>query len=286
MNVTTELLRIVQQAHSVSRMLEAAVSVMREWFRADTCAAFLLDDAGELVLRASAFSSASIQFDAPEAARIAAEAIALHRVLTQQGASGTLVAAPMRFRDTALGALVVENRGARVLTVPDDGDLASMCAHLAGVVENTRLVAALDRGESPLPRVVPRAAAKDVTGECTRRGVAASPGVASGKAVSRRHRPLTPDGRSVADVEPHAERAHARIAFEKTRNDVLRVQSAVARELDEEHALIFAAHLLLLRDPMLLANIERRIVAGSTAGLAIDGAFREFENRLSAVADA
>ena len=39
--------------------------------------------------------------------------------------------------------------------------------------------------------------------------------------------------------------------------DVSRIQASAAREIDEEHALIFASHLLFLNDPTLLANIDR-----------------------------
>jgi hypothetical protein len=37
MKVTTELLDIVERAHSLVRILEEAVSVISEWFRADGC---------------------------------------------------------------------------------------------------------------------------------------------------------------------------------------------------------------------------------------------------------
>jgi phosphotransferase system enzyme I (PtsP) len=76
------------------------------------------------------------------------------------------------------------------------------------------------------------------------------------------------------------------IAIEKARNDILRVQVAAAREIDEEHALIFASHLLLLNDPALLERLDREIARGSSAPLAIDAAVGEFEARLRLVPDA
>ncbi len=77
-----------------------------------------------------------------------------------------------------------------------------------------------------------------------------------------------------------------RTAIEKTRNDVSRIQVAAAREIDEEHALIFASHLLLLNDPALLERVDQEIGRGVSAPLAIDAAFEEFEARLRLVPDA
>jgi phosphotransferase system enzyme I (PtsP) len=77
-----------------------------------------------------------------------------------------------------------------------------------------------------------------------------------------------------------------RTAIEKTHNDVSRIQVAAAREIDEEHALIFASHLLLLNDPTLLEHIDQKIARGVSAPLAIDAALEEFETRLRLVPDA
>jgi phosphotransferase system enzyme I (PtsP) len=81
------------------------------------------------------------------------------------------------------------------------------------------------------------------------------------------------------------ERARVRIAIEKTRNDLLRIQVAAAREIDEEHALIFGSHLLLLNDPMLLGRIDGEIAGGASGPRAIESALDEFETRLRHVPD-
>jgi phosphotransferase system enzyme I (PtsP) len=81
------------------------------------------------------------------------------------------------------------------------------------------------------------------------------------------------------------ERARVRTAFQKTHNDVTRIQLAAAREIDEEHALIFASHLLLLGDPTLLEHIDERIARGVSAPIAIDAVLGELETRLSLVPD-
>jgi phosphotransferase system enzyme I (PtsP) len=77
-----------------------------------------------------------------------------------------------------------------------------------------------------------------------------------------------------------------RTAFRKTHDDISRVQVAAAREIDEEHALIFTSHLLLLKDPGLMERIEEKICRGISAPFAIDAALEEFETRLRLVSDA
>lgn len=74
--------------------------------------------------------------------------------------------------------------------------------------------------------------------------------------------------------------------MEKAHNDLSRIQVAAAREIDEEHALIFASHLLLLHDPTLLSRVDEEIGRGLSAALAIDAALGEFEARLRLVPDA
>lgn len=289
MNVTTELLEIVQQAHSLPRILDAATRVIGEWFRADNCSAFLLDEHGNLVLRASAASAPRGADDAgvEEISSIAQRVRAAQRVTTVTSRDLSLLAAPILRRDNLIGVLVVQSGGRREFSVRDQDDLATICVQLVGVVENARIVDALDREGSLPPRVTAPPLVQPNEGrERTLRGIAAVPGVAIGKAVFRVvQAPEVAIGPELR-APPEAERARASAAIEKTRNDVLRVQSAVARELDEDHALIFASHLLLLHDPILLKDIDQRIAQGSSAALAIDSALHELESKLGLVADA
>jgi phosphotransferase system enzyme I (PtsP) len=288
MNVTTELLEIVQQAHSLPRILDAATRVIRERFSAGNCSAFLLDEHGNLVLRASDASAprGAVEAGVEEIATIAQRVRAAQRVTTVTGREMSLLAAPILRRDNLIGVLVVQHGGRREFSVRDQDDLATICGQLVGVVENARIVDALEREGSPPPRVAAPPLVQPNEGrERTLRGIAAAPGVAIGKAVFRVVQALEVAIGPELRAPPEAERARASAAIEKTRNDVLRVQSAAARELDEDHALIFASHLLLLHDPILLKNIDQRIEQGASAALAIDSALHELESKLGLVAD-
>jgi phosphotransferase system enzyme I (PtsP) len=289
MNVTMDLLHIVEQAHSLERILEAATRVVAERMRVDACDVFLLDEHGALGRGAadrSGSSGPSARRDAA-AESVAAQAIAERRVATAHGATTSLLASPMALRERMVGAIVLQSAAPRVFSAEDVATLATIGAKLVGIVENARIIGALDRGERPAPQAAARPPpAEPDAGERTLRGVGASPGVAIGPAVLRGPSRLELSVRASPAGEPAAERVRVRTAIEKTHNDITRIQLAAAREIDEEHALIFASHLLLLNDPTLLEHIDQEIGRGASAPLAIDAALQEFESRLSLVADA
>jgi len=149
-----------------------------------------------------------------------------------------------------VGVVVLQSAGRREFSSEDIETLATICAQLVGIVENARIIDALDRGDRPALRAPPRSlAAEPQDGERILRGVGASPGIALGAAVFRGAYRLDLSARELPAGKPAVERARVRSAIEKTHNDLLRIQVAAAREIDEEHALIFASHLLLLNDP-------------------------------------
>jgi phosphotransferase system enzyme I (PtsP) len=289
MNVTFELLHVVEQAHSLARILEGAARVVTERLRVDGCFVFLLDRQGRLV-RSDADGSDPSGRGPPadaEAATVAAQAFAERRAAAARGRTASLLASPMLLRDSAVGAVVLQSTARRDYSAAEIGTLATICAQLVGIVENARIIDALDRGDRPLPPATQRPPTVEPhDGERILQGLGASPGVAIGPAVFRGAYRLDLSGRALPAGGAEAERALVRTAMEKTRNDVARIQVAAAREIDEEHALIFASHLLLLNDPTLLEHIHREIAGGASAPLAIDAAFEAFEGRLRLVPDA
>jgi phosphotransferase system enzyme I (PtsP) len=288
MSVTTELLQIVEQAHSLGRILEAATRAIANRLRVDGCYLFLLDENGALVRRAEYRPKSSGRKEPAETAaeNIARQVIAERRVATVRAETSSLLACPMLLRDSMIGALVLESAERHGFSSEDIDELATICAQLVGIIENARIIDALDRGEQPAPRSAPRSSSPEAEhGEQILRGVGASPGVAIGTVVFRGAYRLDLSARELPAGDAETERVRVRTAFEKAHNDLLRVQTAAAREIDEEHALIFASHLLLLNDPMLLGRIDEEIARGASAPLAIDVALGEFETRLRLVPD-
>ncbi len=285
MNVRNELLRIVEEAHSLTAILAQATRVIALRLDADRCMALVFDEHGALVhdaaFRAGAPGAAPAADEAAE--RIGARVVAERRVAQTCGATGWLLAAPMLLRDSVLGAVVLE-RSRTKFSAEEVEALTTICAQLVGIVENANIIDALDRGERPMPHVPAEPVEEGAGGgERRLRGVGASPGIAIGTAVFRGGYRLDRAARIAGD--PEGERARVRTAMQKTRNDLLRIQVAAAREIDEEHALIFASHLLLLNDAMLLDRIDGEIARGRSAPVAIDTVLEDFEARLRLVPD-
>jgi phosphotransferase system enzyme I (PtsI) len=94
------------------------------------------------------------------------------------------------------------------------------------------------------------------------RGVAASPGVAIGRALR-----LDERGRhqfyyiDVSPTQVRREVSRLREAFEEARSELQRIKTRLAHELGYEHSFILEAHLLMLEDKRLLAELEQEIRA-------------------------
>jgi phosphotransferase system enzyme I (PtsP) len=288
MNITIDLFHIVEQAHSLIPILDSATRVIAERLRVDGCSVFLLDEHGDLVQSPAegACSSTRSERVRAEAGSIAVQVTAESRVVTAHGETASFLGSPMLLRDNIVGALVVQSSERRDYSVQDIETLAAICAQLVGIIENARIIEALDRGDQPKPRAAPRPSSTQAGGEeRVFAGVGASPGVAVGPAVFRGAYRLDLSSRALPAGEASTERERVRTAFRKTNDDISRVQVAAAREIDEEHALIFTSHLLLLKDPTLLERIDQKIIGGVSAPLAIDAALDEFETRLRLVSD-
>jgi phosphoenolpyruvate-protein phosphotransferase (PTS system enzyme I) len=93
-------------------------------------------------------------------------------------------------------------------------------------------------------------------------GVAASPGVAIGRALR-----LDERGRhqfyyiDVSPAQVRREVGRLREAFEEARRDMQQIKVRLERELGYEHSFILDAHLLMLEDKRLLAELEQEIRA-------------------------
>ncbi len=283
MSVASDLLRIVEVAHSPTGVLEGAVRVIAEQLGADACWAFLLDAQGAL-FRAARFGDRACSLrDETEAELAATDALAQRRTLVHEDPQASWLVSPMILRDSLVGALVL-HVSERRHSADDIARLTTTAAQLVSLVENARIVEALAHGEVPAPRTrTPTRVQTD--GERVLLGVAASPGIAIGTALFRGAYRLELPAHSMPIGDPAHERARARGAVMKTHNDLIRIQQEAAREIDEEHALIFASQLLLLNDPTLLEYIEGQIARGVSAPAAIGVAFDEFERRLRLVPD-
>jgi phosphotransferase system enzyme I (PtsI) len=88
------------------------------------------------------------------------------------------------------------------------------------------------------------------------KGTNASPGIALGKALLLEHRDLNIESTSIDNVE--LEEKKFKDSIEKSREELIEIKEKALRELGEEKAKIFEAHLMVLEDPELIdATIEK-----------------------------
>jgi len=118
------------------------------------------------------------------------------------------------------------------------------------------------------------------------KGIPASPGIAIGKAFTHDRGDVWFDWRhlSEAEVEPEVERFLG--ALREVGTDVERVRHQVETRLGKEHAQIFEAHLLMLRDPMLADATASRIRKDRTnAEYAFYQTLRDIKRQFDAIED-
>jgi phosphotransferase system enzyme I (PtsP) len=282
MDIIARLVRIIEAASSPANALRAAVAEIALDQQSDTCGVFLMGPEGRLVL----WALAGPEFDAR--ARDAAEGLAGAAIadllpVLDAGPDRMMIVAPLVSGARAIGALVIERAGDRAYSGDDVSRLAAVASQIVGIIQGVRLLEMIE--EIPnLAKLAP-APAPPERGERVLRGVPVSRGIAIGTAVLRKTHPRAEPRANPDAPDAHVERERLRDAIQKTRNDLTRLQAAMANEIGEDEALVFGAHLLLLSDPMVHERAAAGMLAGKPAEMAIDDAFEEVLRRLRLVSD-
>lgn len=204
---------------------------------------------------------------------------------TNEAAGSAVLAVPVAAINRAIGAIVVRRPVASPFTTEEIMRLSGVASQLVELVESARLIETIGRGALDSERPEAESAPTSPPGERILDGVAASPGVAIGEATFRNAFPRSLVRRETAYRGADVEKERARDGFEKTRNDLVRLQSIAASEVGEEQALIFGTHLLLLNDPMLADLVGAGVASGRTAATSVDEALDELVRRLREVSD-
>ncbi|MFZ5894845.1 MAG: phosphoenolpyruvate--protein phosphotransferase [Myxococcota bacterium] len=283
MQILEELIQLAARDVAPSEMLRSAAQAIGTDLGADLCRIYLRRYKGPLMLRAS-FPEPVEFAGALEAERLASAAISEVSLVAVDDQDGHRLAIPLVSRSRSSGALVVERRSVEQPFLQSELDrVSAIASQLVDLVEGADFLEVLAQLDTPPPQSL--TAAESAPGERIIEGAAASPGVAIGVAVFRHAFPSKLVKRHGGSGDERVERERLRNAFQKTQQDLLRMQSAAASELGEEHALIFGAHLLLLHDSMLLSIIELGLKNGRAVAVAVDDAFQEIGRRLRAVPD-
>ncbi len=116
-------------------------------------------------------------------------------------------------------------------------------------------------------------------------GIAGSEGIAIARAFNFQG-PIAIEKRTINDAETELETAKLSDAFEKTAQQITKIREITANDLDEEHAAIFDAHLLILKDPMLDSMIREMIAQEKTsAAYAVQESVKKLVEMFSDIED-
>ncbi|MCZ6794547.1 MAG: phosphoenolpyruvate--protein phosphotransferase [Planctomycetota bacterium] len=312
MNIPHALAIVIQRSHSLSAILDSAVDIIAEQLGTDVCSIYLLDPTTRRLqlmathgLDKAAIGKVSLELGQGLTGIVVSEmrAVAvddasshpgyLYFPETREERFRSYLGVPMVLRNRPVGAIVVQTAEERVHSEEDIQTLYTIAAQLVGVVENARLIDALDRGEEGSGAYLrdvrawhPGDRSEDEQTDLCVHGSAASAGIAMAQAVFRGFYDVDPEELDQSFRGEEAEKSRVREALRATGEDILKIQESAAKEADEEHALIFSSHLLLLNDPVLLEHIDASIDQGAAAPRAVYRALNEFGDRLRKVPDA
>lgn len=287
MYILDYLVHLASQTQAPRQMLELAMRAIAIDLGARSCRLLVHKNGQQLVLSESFGVEGEPEAEIGEAdtaERVAREATL--NVLPSSADTPTRRwrAVPLVSRARRLGALVIE-RPTREQPFAEQelSRFSAVASCVVDLLESASLIEIL-KG-TPRALTVEPAPSRRACGEESLEGVATSPGIAMGVVSFRHAFPSHLVRRELGRGDARGERERLRDALQKTENDLLRMQSSAASELGEEQALIFGAHLLLLRDPILLEKIEQGIGGGRPAAAAADDAFAEIAGRLQQVPD-
>lgn len=88
-------------------------------------------------------------------------------------------------------------------------------------------------------------------------GIAASNGIAIAKAYRLEHPDLTVEKQTIENPAEHVRRFQQALA--KSKEELEAIQAHALKELGEDKAAIFSAHLLVLSDPELVQAVEQKL---------------------------
>ena len=282
MDIQEHLIQLAKDGGTLPELVRSATRAMAEALNLDACYVFLYRKAGKLGLE-SHFGDGPNRASSELVESVAGQALVTFQPTYAKSPTGTLLAVPMISRGHRVGSLVVERTGHQ--QVFSDGVVANVSAAASQMVElivSARAIQVIESAEA-IPESL--AVQSAPTYQRTLDGTAASPGIAIGAAAFRQVFPHQLVRRDSRQGSLQSERDRLRDAFQKTQNDLIRMQTAAAGELGEDQALIFAVQLLLLRDPMLQERIESTVSGGGSAAMAVDVAADDIIRQFKKVKD-
>lgn len=188
------------------------------------------------------------------------------------------LAAPIRRGPVRIGVMTLQHREAGYFDERDGRAMRAVTGYLAQALENASLLYELsEERRSAEPALgAPRSGMFD--------GAVLGKGIAQGKSIFLQRDVTGGDGRTPESVEEELDR------FSRSVSSSLHQLEELQRHADEIisdlSALVFSAHLLMLRDSSFTGRMRERIEAGESAEAAVHRVVSDFVSRFEALPEA
>ena len=291
LNDLRSIVQEVNSARDLGSALNIIVSRVKAVMQTEVCSAYLRDESSNYQLMATdglnqqAVSHVSLAAGQGLVGYVAAreEPLNLERArahpnyqyfeATGEERYSSFLGVPIIHQREVLGVLVVQQVEQRRFDEGEEAFLVTMSAQLAGVIAHAEATGVLQKmGKNPK--------------EARFRGVAASPGVAIGKAVV-----MSP----AADLRGVPFQLCDNVDIEldffgeclaKARNDIKKLGEQLESRLNVQERALFDAYLAMLDDASLGGEVTERIRSGASASYAWSEVILEHERNFSSMSDA
>ncbi len=282
-----ELASLISESRDIQSLLQKAVRLVAAHLKADVGSIYLYEEASDTLtlaatvgLNPNAVGRVSMTTDEGlvgytlmQMAPVCEGCADIHPRFKYFETSGeerykSFLSVPISLANDKIGVLVVQHADKDYFNPSDVMALRAIAAQLAGTVANARLMMALRRPKTVAVDPASLEALRFIRGEATAGGYAQAPAAIL--------RPVDPFKEGLPDDAYHTSNAKFHTAVQKTAGQLQRLQDQLVRQLPESAALIFNAHLMILKDPKFSDQISQRIQQGTPAPVAVRQVARHF----------
>lgn len=277
--ILEEIAALISRSHELQDTLNHVCRLVTRQMGCDVCSIYLLDETGEnLVLTATegldpeSVGQVSMHVDegvtglaVEEMKPVAVKNAAEHPRFkyfpeTHEEEFTSLLSSPITEQGSPLGVINVQTREEREFTPDDLSVIGSIGTQVAVMVQNYRLLQAVNEHRVPLRPPSRVTEGQRAGGDNVARGIAASPGIAMGTAVVVEEGDLVQlFGVREFVEDTKQELASLNKAISRVRDEIKDAELRIAERLSDEEAKIFSTHLMILEDEGFLGKIREAI---------------------------
>jgi phosphotransferase system enzyme I (PtsP) len=298
----SELVALLTASEDIQNFLQRTVEMIARHMDADVCSIYLYDEiSGDLVLDATiglnpaAIGNVRMKMGEGLVGTTLAKREPLNegcarrhpgfKYFKEAGEDpfDSFLAVPILRGDEKIGVLVVQHKDRDYFDDVDVRVMRGIASQLAGAVGNARLLIEGNlqkKGEAPRYRAA--RPLKFVKGKMAAGGYAFAPAFVFEKS----HAELLDAHQDERDEKSEHSLADFHRAIQATADQLQKYQERFARRLPESSALIFSAHLMILKDVRFMREMQKRISKGVPPAVAIRAVARHYMNLFSASAHA